>query len=297
MPEPDYECLVLEDGRMLEILCSGVSSGVPLVYHAGTPSAAAVMPDLERSARTLGLRVISWSRPGYSSSTRKAGRTVADVVADTLCVLDHLRLDKFVSLGWSGGGPHALACAALAPERCAASATIACVAPYTATGLEWLEGMSQENVAEFGATAQGEVALRAYLEAERTILTDVTGQQIADALRGHVSVVDATALTGQFADAFAAMVRRSLSTGVDGWLDDDLAFVKPWGFDLSEISVPAFLWQGGEDRMVPFAHGEWLVRNVAGATSRLDRGAGHISIVTRPEPILKELIEASGLPA
>jgi len=291
-----YEQIVLEDGRTLEILSSGAASGFPLVYHPGTPSAAMVMPSIEGAAVARGMRVITWSRPGYSASTRQTGRSVADAVSDTCTVLDHLEVGRFVALGWSGGGPHALACAALAADRCAAVATIASVAPYDAEGLVWLEGMSEENHAEFGAAARGEDALRSYLAGEREMLKDVTGEQVAEALRGHVSALDAAALSGEFADAFATMARRSLSTGVDGWLDDDLAFIRPWGFDPSGIGVPVFLWQGGEDRMVPYAHGEWLSENVGSAVSRLNKKEGHISIVTRPGPILDDLAEVAELP-
>ncbi|MDQ1510467.1 MAG: hypothetical protein QOG50_2311, partial [Actinomycetota bacterium] len=187
------------DGRVVELVSSGVVGDTTLVFHNGTPTAALLFAPLAECAARHGLSVVTFSRPGYAGSTAQPGRSVADVADDTAAVLDAVGADSFVTLGWSGGGPHALACAALLPERCRAAATLAGVAPYGADGLDWLAGMSEENVEEFSAALDGEEPLTRFLEAQAAVLRDVSASDVADALGGLVSPVDKAALTGEFA--------------------------------------------------------------------------------------------------
>jgi pimeloyl-ACP methyl ester carboxylesterase len=274
-------CLELPDGRVLEYVDGGPADGFPLVVQHGTPSGAVLYPALVEAAAEHGLRTILPARPGYGGSSARPGRVVADVAADVAALLDGLGLAGFVTVGWSGGGPHALACAALLPERCRAAATIAGVAPYGAPGLDWLAGMGAENIAEFGAAAAGSAQLSAYLEREAAGLADVGGAELAGALGDLVSDVDREAAAGGFADYLAASFRAALSTGIAGWRDDDLAFLTGWGFGLDAVEVPVALWQGDQDRMVPVDHGRWLAAYVPGATLHLVPGEGHLSLLTR----------------
>jgi pimeloyl-ACP methyl ester carboxylesterase len=283
----------MPDGRELEVLVNGPADGLALVMHLGTPSAAVEFEQLTGPAADRGLRTVLWSRPGYGSSTPQPGRSVADVAADAVTILDELGQGRFVTLGWSGGGPHALACAALLPERCAAAATLAGVAPFAADGLDWLAGMGPENVEEFGAARSGDDALSGYLGRAASEFAAVTADQVADALGGLVSEVDKAALTGEFADFLAHSFRRSVAAGIAGWRDDDLAFVRPWGFALSGIQVPVSVWQGAEDRMVPYAHGEWLAAQVPGARAHLYPEEGHLSLVGQLDRVLDDLVELS----
>ncbi len=190
------------------------------------------------------LRTVTWSRPGYAGSTRLEGRTVADVATDVETVLDALDADRCFVIGWSGGGPHALATAALLPQRVMGAATIASVAPFEAEGLDWLAGMGLENVDEFSAVVEGPEKLRTYLEGFAGALAGITASDVADSLGDLIPAVDRSALTGEFAEAMAASLRASVSSGIDGWLDDDLAFIRPWGFELDTIRVPLTVWQG-----------------------------------------------------
>jgi pimeloyl-ACP methyl ester carboxylesterase len=195
--------------------------------------------------------------------------------------------------GWSGGGPHALACGALLPDRVRGVLCVAGVAPYRAEGLDFLAGMGEDNVDEFGAALQGEEALRPWLEAHRPELLEVTGGEVAAALGNLVPPVDVAVLTGEVADDLAAEFRHALSAGVDGWLDDDLAFTRPWGFGLADIAVPTYLWQGSDDLMVPFAHGQWLAERIPGVTAHLEEGEGHLSIgIGAFDRMLDELMSA-----
>jgi len=279
-----------EKERNVEVLVEGPDAGPVLIFHDGTPTAAVPFPPLSAPATDRGLRTVTFSRPGYATSTPQPGRSVASVVADTAAILDALKAEHFLTIGWSGGGPHALACAALLPNRCTAAATLASVAPYGVAGLDWLAGMGPENIEEFGAAIDGEERLNPYLEREAAVLQKVTGSDVAAALGGLVSEVDKRALTGDYAEIMAHSFRRAVSAGIAGWRDDDLAFTRPWGFELSTIRVPVAIWQGDEDRMVPFAHGKWLAANIPGARSQLLTGDGHLSLVTHLERVLDELL-------
>jgi pimeloyl-ACP methyl ester carboxylesterase len=271
--------VALADGRSLEVSVSGPEGATPLVVHHGTPSDRTQYRPFAEAAAVRGLRLICYSRPGYGGSSRQPGRAIADCAADTLAILEQLGAARFYTAGWSGGGPHALACAALLPDRVLACATIAGVGPSGAAGLEFLEGMGRENHAEFGAALAGPPKLQGYLERQAQALAGLTGEQVAAALGDLVSPVDVGAITGTFAAYLATTLRRAVASGIWGWFDDDLAFTRPWGFDLDEVGVPVVVWQGGQDRMVPFAHGQWLATHVPGARPRLLTDEGHLSLV------------------
>jgi pimeloyl-ACP methyl ester carboxylesterase len=271
--------LRLADGRILEYFAAGPEDGTPLVFHHGTPFAAVLFEPMVAAAARHGLRLVVHSRPGYAGSSPRPGRDVAAVVEDVTALLAELGADRFLTVGWSGGGPHALACAALMPGRCLAAATIAGVAPYDAEGLDWLDGMGAENIEEFGAATAGVEPLNAYLSAQVKSLASVRGEEIAAALGDLISDVDRRALSDDFADFSAAAFRKAVSAGVAGWREDDLAFIGDWGFDLTAVRTPVAIWQGAEDRMVPFAHGRWLAGHVAGATAHLRPTEGHLSLV------------------
>lgn len=278
-------------GRDLEVLVDGPDEGGVLLFHDGTPTAAVRFPPLTNPAAKRHLRTVTYSRPGYAASTPQYGRSVSDAAQDSEAILDTLGAGRFFTLGWSGGGPHALACAALLPDRCAAAATLGGVAPYAAAGLDWLAGMGPENVVEFRAAIEGGDRLNSYLEEYATVLRTVTGKDVAAALGELVSEVDKAALTGEFADLMAETFRRSVSTGIAGWRDDDLAFVKKWGFNLEGIRVPVAIWQGAQDRMVPFDHGRWLAANIPSSQSRFLEDEGHLSLVNHLDRIVEDLVE------
>lgn len=266
------------DGRSLDVYLAGPEHGRVLLFLDGTPGAGVPATFLVAAAAERDLRYVSYSRPGYGSSTRRPGRTVADVTDDATVVLDHLGVDRCYVLGWSGGGPHTLACAALLPDRVLAACALASIAPYPSPGLEFLAGMGVENIEEFGAALAGSAELQPLLERWWPQFRDVTPEQIADALGDLVPPVDRAALTGTFAESMARDMRQALRGGIWGWHDDDLAFTKPWGFDLASIRVPLAVWQGGQDRMVPFAHGAWLVAAIPGVRAHLLPEHGHLSL-------------------
>ena len=271
--------LHLPDGRDLDILVSGPEDGVPLVYHHGTPGSVTPATRLAEAAYRHGLRLVTMSRAGYGLSSRDPGRTVASVADDVAAVLDHLGASRCVTAGWSGGGPHALATGALLSDRVAGVLVIAGVAPYQAAGLDFLDGMGEDNLIEFGAALDGEASLRAFLEGIAPGLRAVTAEDLVSQMGSLLPDVDRAMLTDEFGAELAGGFCEALEVSVDGWLDDDLAFVRPWGFDLDALSVPSFIWQGGQDLMVPPAHGGWLAEHVRGAQPRLLPDEGHVSIV------------------
>ena len=285
----------LPDGREIDALTTGPEDGFPLVVHDGTPSGLVVHAEIAMAARDRGLRYVLIARPGYEGSTPRPGRRVRDVAADVAAVLDALGADTFVCIGMSGGGPHSLACAALLPGRCLAAASVAGIAPYKADGLDFLAGMGPENVTEFGFALQGADALTPYLEKEAEPLRAVTGEQITAAFGGLISGADAGVLTGEFAAELAASCRAAVREGIAGWRDDDLAFAADWGFSLDALAGRAAIWQGDQDLMVPFTHGQWLAAHIPGARVHLEPGAGHLTmIVTATGRILDDLLDLAG---
>ncbi len=289
--------LELGDGRSVDVLAGGPSDALPLVFHTGTPGGLVPVVSLIDAAAAAGLRLIQYARPGYGNSSPQPGRTVADAAGDVAAILDQLGASSFLTAGWSGGGPHALACAALLPGRCLAAASIAGVAPRDADGLDWLAGMAEENHAEFAAAEAGPEPLTAFLGVAAEELAHVTGDELAAGLGGLVTAADRAVLAGQFADYLADSFRAALSTGIAGWRDDDLAFTSGWGFTAGQIATPVSVWQGDLDAMVPHAHGQWLASRIPGASAHLLPGDGHLTLVAARLPdIIADLTALAGQP-
>lgn len=284
----------LPDGRTLDVLAGERTDGLGLVFHHGTPGNATRYESWFAEAEARGLRPIAYSRPGYATSTRDPGRTVASAVPDAEAVLDQFGIGQFVSVGGSGGGPHAIACAAVLPDRCLASAALVTVAPWGVDDLDWWTGMTQSNLDEFAAALAGEPALREWVTENGEEYRHITGPTMAAALGDALPPIDQSVATGEWAEHEAAGMRRALEHGFDGWVDDDLAFTRPWGFDLAAVSVPVHIWQGELDRLVPWSHGRWLADQIPGARFTLAEGHGHFSLgVANRDQILDDLLEAA----
>jgi pimeloyl-ACP methyl ester carboxylesterase len=267
----------LRDGRTLHVYDSGGDGNV-VVEHHGTPgSGLAYAPDLEL-ARQRGLRVLSYDRAGYGGSSPKPGRTVADVALDLEDALDALEVERFASLGGSGGCPHSFACGALLRDRCVGAAAIASPTPWEAEGIDWLAGQGEQNLEEWEAALAGPETLERFLEREAAELREATAEQIKEVLSTLLPPVDREVLTGERAVHAKRNLDRALEPGVAGWRDDDLAFTRPWGFGLDELQVPTLLWQGVQDTMVPAAHGRWLAERIAGVEAHISEPDGHLSI-------------------
>ena len=270
------QMITLADGRELEVHTAGTPRPMAIVFHHGTPGSALSWQSWLDVAAAQGVFAISYSRPGYGASARRMGRTVISNSTDISEVLNRFGVSKTVSIGWSGGGPHALADTTL-PQNVGAI-TLAGVGEFGASDLDFLEGMGEENHIEFGAAIKGEAEIETWMLENSGPMAEVTGDQLIEAFGGLIGEADKAALTGDVAERMAAEYRDSLSRGYFGWLDDDLAFVQHWGFEIRDITKPVQLWQGNDDFMVPHAHGKWLATKIPTSELILVAGEGHISM-------------------
>ena len=261
----------------------------------GTPGCrlSGLHPDESRVVDAR-LRLITYDRPGYGQSARNKGRRVIDCVADVVTIADELGVDRFFVKGGSGGGPHALAVAARLPERVTRVACDVGVAPYDADDIDWLAGMDPENVKEFNWALAGEDTLRPELEkqAEKAIAT-VEADPAALLKDFDLSPADRAVLQDpRVQERLRASTREAFANGVSGWVDDDLAFIVPWGFDVSELEVPVKIRYGTTDVLVPAAHGAWLAEHIPQATVTVDDTGGHLSSPDEALEQLRELVVA-----
>lgn len=270
------------DGRRLVFHVAGPEGAPLLVFHTGTPGSPSIFAGMARECAQRGLRIACVARPGYAGSDRLPGRTYADSPADTALVADLLGAERFYALGHSGGGGPALADAALIPERVRAVAVSATLAPREAMGVGWRAGLDLANGPEIEALEAGETVLRGFLERRTESMRGIrTGQQITtdqDFGRFYADV-DRECFRGEYLGFVLKLYALIGNDGVDGWIDDDFGFLGEWGFDPAEVDVPVTIWQGGEDRIIPVAHAEWLAENVPGARLELRRDEGHVSLL------------------
>lgn len=278
----NLEVIELADGRTLSYASHGDPGGRAVFVHHGTPSSAMhIAPSVAESASRHGLKLITIDRAGYGGSTRHQGRKVVSVVDDVLALSDALGIDVFGTWGISGGGPHALATAARAGDRVVAVATYSAVAPYGVEGLDFLAGMGEDNVEEFSLAVANHGGLAEFLAAGRDEMFHLDAEAWANSARSLICDADFEAIKGEAGVALIEASRHGLSNSMDGWFDDDLAFVAPWGFDLTEIGVPVLLVHGSDDRMVPVSHFHYLRSTLTSARTLLMEGEGHLSVVAR----------------
>ncbi len=270
------EIITLSDGRTIEVFSAGEPSQSALFFHHGTPGSALTWEEWLPEVAAVGGFAIAYSRAGYGLSARHEGRTVIRNSDDVAEILAHVGVKNFVSLGWSGGGPHCIADTTLPGSLAAIS--IAGVAEFGAPDLNFLEGMGEENHIEFGAAFEGPVAIEEWMKTYSAGTANVTGAELIEALGGLIGDADKKSLTPDVAESVASEFRYALVEGYYGWMDDDLAFVKPWGFDITAIAKPVELWQGDEDFMVPHAHAKWLASKIPTAQLKFIPGEGHISL-------------------
>lgn len=269
------------DGRTLAFAIWGDPAGFPIMALHGTPGSRLSRWPNEDVYTNLGVCLVTHDRAGYGQSTRRPGRVAADEADDVVVLADALGFEHFGVTGGSGGGPHALACAALRPDRVVRATCRVGVAPFGAPGLDrdaWLDGMDAENVKEFGWAEAGEETLvpeleRAQREAEERVAVDpsslLDGFELSESDRAQLA-------RPEIAEVIRESTFESAVNGVWGWVDDDLAFTRPWGFDVSAIAIPVLVQYGLSDVLVPPRHGEWLAANIPGCVVKIDETAGHL---------------------
>jgi pimeloyl-ACP methyl ester carboxylesterase len=257
--------VTLPDGRVLHTYDTGPDSGrsgLTVLWHHGSPQSGALPDPLRAAAADRGIRLLSYGRPSYGGSSPHPGRSIGSAAGDVAQIIDALGVDRFAAVGASGGGPHALACAALLPDRVVGVVTLAGPVPYT-SDLDWYAGM----VAPGGprAAAEGREARARYAETEKFDENSFTA-------------ADYAALEGAWA-SLGADAGRAGRAWPDGLIDDDVALVSPWGFDVTRIEKPVLLVHGGEDRVIPASHSDWLVRRLPEVELWFRPHDGHISVL------------------
>jgi pimeloyl-ACP methyl ester carboxylesterase len=267
------------DGRTLAVEEAGDPDGVAVLMHSGTPCSRHLYRRHAEDAASRGLRLICYDRPGYGESPAQPGRTVADCARDVRDISAALDIDRLLTWGASGGGPHVLACAALLPDLVVAAAAVASLAPYGADGLDFFAGMGQENVDELNLVLHGPESelLEKYAEARDETLA-ATPETVAGTMQELLTPTDAAVVTGELAEYLDYTGKEGLAPGYEGVAEDDRAFAGPWGFDLAAITVPVLIVHGREDQFVPQSHGRWLAAHVPGAQAWLFDDDGHLTL-------------------
>jgi pimeloyl-ACP methyl ester carboxylesterase len=265
------------DGRRLRVLTVGPRGGAPVFFLHGTPGSRLGPHPLPMRLHHLGVRLIAYDRPGYGGSDRLPGRQVRHAAADVETIADALGIERFGVVGRSGGGPHALACAALLPRRVRRAAALVCLAPFRGEGLDWYEGMTGSNVREYLVAEQGLGRLAPTLEARAEQIRRDPSRMLRnlgpELDQADWRVVSDTSIRAGLKRAFAEAVR----TSGGGWVDDVRSFTLDWGFDPEHIRVPIYLWHGAQDRFSPVGHTRWLATRIPGATLEIAPHAAHFS--------------------
>jgi len=262
------------DGRTLAVEDAGDPDGRPVLAHVGTPNSRHLYGRTVADAAARGVRLISYDRPGYGESTPHPGRTMADAAVDARAICAALGLDRLAMWGYSGGGPPLLACAALLPDLVVAAACLASPAPRDADGLDWFAGMSPSAANGAALMSADRAASRATFERERRGLLSVSAADLAENMKSLLQPGDDPG----FLPDEALCMQQAYASGIEGSWDDSYAQLIPWGFELTQISVPVLLMHGRRDEAVPFSHGQWLAAHIPGVDARLFDDDGHTTL-------------------
>jgi pimeloyl-ACP methyl ester carboxylesterase len=265
----------LPDGRTLAYADRGPADGMPLVFHHGTPGSRSGHHPDPGVYEDAGVRVVAYDRAGYGLSDRLEGRDVAAVASDISALADELDFERFAMMGVSGGGPHALACAALLGDRVTRAVVMVTPAPNE-DDFDFLAGMTQSNISEFDAALAGPEAIAAYL-APYVETLKTQPEAVIDELAAELPPPDqATIARPEVREILVSNWQEATRQGPAGWMDDDLAFTRPWGFELVDVSIEVRIWQGELDVLAPQAHGRRVAGRLPNATFELVEGKGHL---------------------
>jgi pimeloyl-ACP methyl ester carboxylesterase len=282
--------VLASDGRRLSVDISGDPDGTPVFLFHGTPGSRVGPRPRGQVLHRLGVRLITFDRPGYGGSDRLRGRRVADVAADVAAIADAYDLGSFAVIGRSGGGPHALACAALLPGRVSRAAVLVSLAPPGADGLDWFDGMGESNVVHFTAAGAGLGPLAARLMASANAVradpASLIDGLLADLTDDDRHVVRDPGMRSLLIRSY----EEALRTSAYGWIDDARAFCLPWGFDPAAVTVPVLLWHGERDMFSPVAHARWLGARIPDATLVVKSNAAHFGALKVLPDVLARLV-------
>jgi pimeloyl-ACP methyl ester carboxylesterase len=267
------------DGRRLRVVEAGNPNGTPVLMHHGTPGTGELYGPHVQDATEKGIRLIGYDRPGYGGSDRHEGFSPAATADDVRAIARSLGIERLATWGFSGGGPHVLACAALLPDLLVAACSMASPAPYGAPGLDYFAGMGQQNVDDMKLMLEDPAAVLAKLPADRDDALGMTPETMRQNMQTLISDADAAAHNAQFAAWIVGSMHRALAATGDGWFDDGMSQLRPWGFEVESIGIPFQLWHGRQDRFVPVQHGEWLAAHIPGIDAHITDEDGHGTVV------------------
>ncbi|MFJ1604700.1 alpha/beta fold hydrolase [Streptomyces sp. NPDC088253] len=293
---PTLDRVRTADGRLLRVECSGDPCGQPVFLLHGMPGSRVGPRPRSMFLYQRGTLLISYDRPGYGGSDRRPGRRVVDVAEDVTAVADALGLDRFAVVGRSGGAPHALACAAVLPDRVTRAAALVTLAPRDAEGLDWFAGMAASNIDEFRtAFTDPDRFVARLIPRSAAIRSDPA--RLLEELREDLTDDDRSIVSD---NGIRSMLMRNyqeaLRTSPYGWIDDALALTGAWGFDPAEIRVPVLLWHGAKDAFSPASHSSWLADRIPRSTSIVEPSAAHFGALRALPNVLSWLLADTPLP-
>ncbi|MBS2538604.1 alpha/beta hydrolase [Catenulispora sp. NF23] len=274
------------DGRRLAVCQRGDPGGAPVMLFHGTPGSRLGPVPRAMTLHASGIRLLTFDRPGFGESDRQVGRSVASVATDAAAVADALGIERFAVLGRSGGGPHALACAALLPDRVTRAAAMVALAPRDAMGTAWFAGMTSGNVESYTRALTDPAALRRDLDERAASIRADPASLLANIDAGLEPTDRAVIRQANIRQELIASYAAAVAHSADGWYDDSLALAAPWGFDPADIEVPVYLWHGADDRFSPVSHTRWLGERIPRATVDLEPRASHFSALLRMPQVI-----------
>ncbi len=284
--------VISTDGRNLQVQEAGDPEGKPVLFHHGTPMSRLIYAGWDEIAREHNVRFLAYDRPGYGLSDRHEGRDVAACAQDVRDIASQLGITGLGIIGLSGGGPHALACAALLDDLVPRVVSLAAVAPFDAEGLDWYADTGESNVEETQLFLSDRAAARRQYEQDAQDMRTKTAEELQAAYISVYSPLDLKCMEGEFGAFLDASTKLGLSLSIEGPWDDEAAFVSPWGFDLTQISTPVRLRQGRQDLMVPYGHGAWIASQIPGVEAILSEDESHLSLLDHLAEDLDWLAEA-----
>ncbi|MCU0267735.1 MAG: alpha/beta hydrolase [Acidimicrobiales bacterium] len=279
--------LATDDGRRLGFVDLGDPDGACVCYCHGAPSCRLALVPFDQDFRAQGLRVLAADRPGYGASSPRPGRTLAQWPADVVALLDAAGVERAVVVGHSSGGPYALACAALAPDRVAAVVVVA-----GSTDPTWTDAWDGFDPLELELMRAPDEATALARAVERC---GPHGERFLEASTLDPSAPDLAFLTDPvLGAALAAHLAESFRQGIGGYAQDVFVQGRPWPFDPASILARVLVVHGDADSMVPLAHSRHTAEVIPGAELVVAAGHGHLSI-TRELPLLLASVVKSDL--
>lgn len=273
------DILRLPDGRQLGYGVYGNPRGIPVFDFHGIPGsrreAALIAEFLAREEVCF----VGFDRPGYGRSTPRRSFQVIDLPADVVALADHLGIARFAALGYSGGGPFALASAWKYPERVAALVIVSGVGPREIGS----QGMHESNRKKFDLAQKYPWLARLLLRAAFANLRRKPTQLAAQLERIWQQMPEpdrAVLQDARFADGILAVTRDAIQQTVAGWAGEEILMAQPWHFRLEEVRCASIsLWHGEQDRNVPVAMGMAVAARLPGCRAAFLPGEGHLSLL------------------